>query len=407
MEKLNQTQLSELFASESGMSRAAAEQFVKSFFDIIADKVISDGLVKVKGLGTFKLLQMEDRESVNVNTGERFTIAGHQKISFTPDAVLKETLNRPFSAFETVILSDEQAAVLEAMEEGGAAVVETVTELPEESAAPVGEPAAAPVGEPAAAPAGEPAAAPVEEPAAAPVEEPAAAPVGEPAAGSAAAEPAGQVREITQSRGKRITLKLLVWIISIALVLGLAYVLFWPVIGSRLLAVMDHNTVRTDAARIEVPEIEPVAAIPDTAVTMPVTVPATEQETEQETQQATASAPEAAPAAAGEPAERKPSVPETHPAAAATASVQQAFRLNQADDARDLSEFTAADTVSYRMTGTLGRHVIEKGETLTIIAKHTYGTKKLWPYLAAYNHLDSSKSLKVGAVILIPKLEHK
>ncbi|MCQ2065138.1 MAG: HU family DNA-binding protein [Bacteroidaceae bacterium] len=395
MEKLNQTQLSELFASESGMSRAAAEQFVKSFFDIIADKVISDGLVKVKGLGTFKLLQMEDRESVNVNTGERFTIAGHQKISFTPDAVLKETLNRPFSAFETVILSDEQAAALEAMEEGGAAVVETVTELPEESAAPVGEPAAAPVEEPAAAP--------VEEPAAAPVEEPAAATVGEPAAGSAAAEPAGQVREITQSRGKRITLKLLVWIISIALVLGLAYVLFWPVIGSRLLAVMDHNTVRTDAAGIEVPEIEPVAAIPDTAVTMPVTV----TETQQETQQATASAPEAAPAAAGEPAERKPSVPETHPAAAATASVQQAFRLNQADDARDLSEFTAADTVSYRMTGTLGRHVIEKGETLTIIAKHTYGTKKLWPYLAAYNHLDSSKSLKVGAVILIPKLEHK
>ena len=395
MEKLNQTQLSELFASESGMSRAAAEQFVKSFFDIIADKVISDGLVKVKGLGTFKLLQMEDRESVNVNTGERFTIAGHQKISFTPDAVLKETLNRPFSAFETVILSDEQAAALEAMEEGGAAVVETVTELPEESAAPVGDPAAAPVEEPAAAP--------VEEPAAAPVEEPAAATVGEPAAGSAAAEPAGQVREITQSRGKRITLKLLVWIISIALVLGLAYVLFWPVIGSRLLAVMDHNTVRTDAARIEVPEIEPVAAIPDTAVTMPVTV----TETQQETQQATASAPEAAPAAAGEPAERKPSVPETHPAAAATASVQQAFRLNQADDARDLSEFTAADTVSYRMTGTLGRHVIEKGETLTIIAKHTYGTKKLWPYLAAYNHLDSSKSLKVGAVILIPKLEHK
>ena len=403
MEKLNQTQLSELFASESGMSRAAAEQFVKSFFDIIADKVISDGLVKVKGLGTFKLLQMEDRESVNVNTGERFTIAGHQKISFTPDAVLKETLNRPFSAFETVILSDEQAAALEAMEEGGAAVVETVTELPEESAAPVGEPAAAPVGEPAAAPVGEPAAAPVEEPAAAPVEEPAAAPVEEPAAAPAAAEPAGQVREITQSRGKRITLKLLVWIISIALVLGLAYVLFWPVIGSRLLAVMDHNTVRTDAARIEVPEIEPVAAIPDTAVTMPVTV----TETQQETQQATASAPEAAPAAAGEPAERKPSVPETHPAAAATASVQQAFRLNQADDARDLSEFTAADTVSYRMTGTLGRHVIEKGETLTIIAKHTYGTKKLWPYLAAYNHLDSSKSLKVGAVILIPKLEHK
>ena len=87
--KINLSQLAERLAQDGGISKAASEQFVKNFFDIITQNVISDGLVKVKGLGTFKLVQMEDRESVNVNTGERFTIEGHQKISFIPDPDLK------------------------------------------------------------------------------------------------------------------------------------------------------------------------------------------------------------------------------------------------------------------------------------------------------------------------------
>ena len=78
--KINLSQLAEMLAQVGGMSKTASEQFVKTFFDIISQGVLSEGLVKVKGLGTFKLLQMEDRESINVNTGERFTIEGHQKI---------------------------------------------------------------------------------------------------------------------------------------------------------------------------------------------------------------------------------------------------------------------------------------------------------------------------------------
>lgn len=115
--KINLSQLADLLSQAGGMSKAASEQFVKNFFDIISQSVLSEGLVKVKGLGTFKLVQMEDRESVNVNSGERFTIEGHQKISFIPDADLKDRINKPFAAFETVEISEEQAAQIDKMEQ--------------------------------------------------------------------------------------------------------------------------------------------------------------------------------------------------------------------------------------------------------------------------------------------------
>lgn len=125
--KINLSQLADLLAQAGGMSKAASEQFVKNFFDIISQTVLTEGLVKVKGLGTFKLVQMEDRESVNVNSGERFTIEGHQKISFVPDAELKDRINKPFAAFETVEITEEQADRLNQMDEGQPGNSENVT----------------------------------------------------------------------------------------------------------------------------------------------------------------------------------------------------------------------------------------------------------------------------------------
>ena len=118
--KINLSQLADLLSQAGGMSKAASEQFVKNFFDIISQSVLTEGVVKVKGLGTFKLVDMEDRESVNVNTGERFTIEGHQKISFVPDADLKDRINKPFASFETVEITEEQAARLDSMEQSDA-----------------------------------------------------------------------------------------------------------------------------------------------------------------------------------------------------------------------------------------------------------------------------------------------
>ena len=125
--KINLSQLADMLAQAGGMSKAASEQFVKNFFDIISQTVLTEGLVKVKGLGTFKLVQMEDRESVNVNSGERFTIEGHQKISFVPDADLKDRINKPFAAFETVEITEEQADRLNKMEQGQPGETENVT----------------------------------------------------------------------------------------------------------------------------------------------------------------------------------------------------------------------------------------------------------------------------------------
>ena len=83
-----------------------AEAFVAMVFDVVNEGLQKDKLVKVKGLGTFKVAAVKDRESVNVNTGERVLIEGHDKITFTPDAVLRDFVNKPFAQFETVVVKD-------------------------------------------------------------------------------------------------------------------------------------------------------------------------------------------------------------------------------------------------------------------------------------------------------------
>lgn len=83
-----------------------AEQFVTTFFDIIRENLRLDKIVKVRGLGTFKMVDVEARESVKVGTGERYVIDGHSKVSFTPDPVLRDAVNRPFADFDTVFLND-------------------------------------------------------------------------------------------------------------------------------------------------------------------------------------------------------------------------------------------------------------------------------------------------------------
>ena len=80
--KLNLSQIAELLAVKSGMSKASSEKFTKTFFDIISDNTVAGESVKIKGLGTFKTIQVENRESVNVNTGERFVIPGDSKVNF-------------------------------------------------------------------------------------------------------------------------------------------------------------------------------------------------------------------------------------------------------------------------------------------------------------------------------------
>ena len=104
--KLSIQDLALVFAEQSGMDVKASTAFVKTVFEIIEEYIAIDKIVKIKGFGTFKLINVSDRESVNVNTGERIVIAGHTKLSFTPDTVLKDAVNRPFADFETTPLNE-------------------------------------------------------------------------------------------------------------------------------------------------------------------------------------------------------------------------------------------------------------------------------------------------------------
>ena len=93
-------------AKQHNLSNADATAFIDAFFSIVSSELKNGNQVKIKGLGTFKVQSVKPRESVNVNTGERVLIEGHDKISFTPDAVMKELVNKPFSQFETVVIND-------------------------------------------------------------------------------------------------------------------------------------------------------------------------------------------------------------------------------------------------------------------------------------------------------------
>lgn len=101
--------IADFLCYRSGITKREAEQFVRAFFEVIQQGLERDQYVKIKGFGTFKLVEVGQRESVNINTGERFQINGHTKVSFTPDTSLKDLVNRPFSHFQTVILNDETA----------------------------------------------------------------------------------------------------------------------------------------------------------------------------------------------------------------------------------------------------------------------------------------------------------
>ncbi|MFW5598876.1 MAG: HU family DNA-binding protein, partial [Bacteroidales bacterium] len=146
--KISLQELAEFMtAADETLDKKTCEAFARTLFEVVEEALLSDKFVKVKGFGTFKLVAVSDRESVNINTGERFQIEGHTKVSFIPDNTLKEEINRPFAHFETIDLSDEtEQAELDAIDAAAAEEAleneeaeETVEEVAEEM--PADEPA--------------------------------------------------------------------------------------------------------------------------------------------------------------------------------------------------------------------------------------------------------------------------
>lgn len=462
--KLNQSDLADLYARKSGMQKGVSEQFVKAFFDLIADAVLEEGLVKIKGFGTFKKIAVADRESVNVNTGERFVIPGRPKITFTPDEGLKASINKPFASFETITLSDEQARILEsdatsnpdtapAVEESAPAVEEatpaaaekvspTVVEAPVAELAPVVEPTT-PAVEPTTlveekatpaivetptvveapaveetAPAVEPApvveeSAPAVEPA--PVVEETAPAVADTAPEEKKVTP--EVRNITQSKGTRFLLRLIVWLLSIVLIILVVLYLFWPLLTAGALASIE-KLLKGEPEEVSVEQVitstpldmdDPFLAdsiqmdsislktdsIPADTLTIAEVINETVDATDTET--------------AVQQADQKDAVEiKSEPEKPMKSNAKpEKFAMIKSDVDRSLSSIGVQDTVNYRMVGTMMEHVVQEDETLTLISLHIYGSKKLWPYIAAYNKVKNPGSIHPGTKIRIPILENR
>ncbi|MCF2564378.1 HU family DNA-binding protein [Prevotella brevis] len=192
MNKLTLNNIAKVLVEKNGLEPKEAMMFTTAMFDLIHDRLNEEGIVKVKGLGTFKMIRVEARESINVRTGERVLIDSHAKITFTPDAVMKELVNKPFSQFETVVLNDdveftdmksEETTDETNNSEQSESLVDVVSEggTPEPAPEPAPEPVAEVAPEPAPVVAPEPVAEVAPEPAPVVAPEPVAEPTPEPA----------------------------------------------------------------------------------------------------------------------------------------------------------------------------------------------------------------------------------
>ncbi|MBO7261088.1 MAG: HU family DNA-binding protein [Bacteroidaceae bacterium] len=491
--RLNQKQLADLLYNASGLSRNKSEQFVKNFFEIIEDELLKGEQVKIKGLGVFKTVKIEERESVNVNTGERIVIDGYIKPSFTPDSALKDLINKPFASFESMVLSDfqaemisssidssedndntiddettidEESVVIEQSVEEKAEIeeitieepetvkeeeenavdeqlsdTEQITEVPEAEKAISAEVEAEATAEPE--PVEEVEATvepetieeveatvepePVEESEPVEVAEPIAEPefeqevaeetiseqeseeiaeelepAGEP---EPIGEPAGEPEPIEEpvstttisseridnknviSKSKRNALRVLVWIFSLVLVVLLALYMLYPVIIQQYMKWQYNSLKSDDNTEIVVEKVQENIA---ESVTEDDNVQTDDVVAEKvsENEIRTISEVSAEDITRGDPSEIK-------------------FRLNSADERKDLADFTVKDTVNYEIVGTLAEHTLKKNEILTVLSEKYYGTKKLWPYIVKYNNFEDFNKLYPGMKVKIPRLKNK
>lgn len=383
----------------SGLSRRAsmpvryAEEFVASFFALIDEGLLHDNIIKVKGLGTFKLIDVEPRKSVNVNTGEHFEIAGHTKVSFTPDPVLRDAVNKPFIEFETVILNEgTDTALMEATDdEVVAEVAETVekdVDVAEQNIQPLMEqPATETADQPAEtiveeqpeaeaeqpeAEAEQPEAIQEEQPAEEPVAEPTVVEEAEPVVQNDLArenivlEPAAPTKESVNkfANMEKENHHNALWFVLTALlftIIGYCLGYYWhPVALPELCSNQEQPAASVSSSTDE------VATAPDDSVTV-------EYDIEPE------AAPEAAPEA----------------------------KTDAKPDLSAAADYPQIEGGEYAIVGVLANDTMKVGKMLTKMAIQYYGDKNLYVYICAMNHIDNPDVVPLNKPLLIPKLEKK
>ncbi len=370
------TELADMLAQKANISKREAQQFLTDFIETIQDGVNNDKLVKIKGLGTFKVIDVDARESVNVNTGERVTIDSHQKLTFTPDAAMKELVNKPFSQFETVVLNegvefDDEADVEEPVIVDETAEPETVvkpTLKSEPTITPKFESVVEPTVEPTVEP--EPIIVPEPEPVIEQKVEPEPEPTGisesESDANSVSImEQTNEVAEVEDKSASYWWLWLLIAVIAcvISFVGGYLY--------GRHVDVQSLQSEKTPADTIM--QKAPVV-VKDTTKTVVVDSVQVKSEVEELSE-------------VKEPELKQPE-PEPEPE----------WKKYEAMDVR-------VRTGAYGIIGTDRMEKVRPGDTMKRIARRTLG-EGMECYIEVYNHLSTS-DLKEGQEVKIPKLKLK
>lgn len=376
-ERLHIQDIATLLAKRSRITKDESEAFVREFFLLIEQGLEKDNYVRIKGLGIFKLIGIGSRESVNVNTGERFTIEGHTKISFTPESSLKDVINKPFAHFETVVLnentvlddtptetvSEENEESLSASEEVKKEPVLVEEEVQEKSVAvSVQQIEEKDTDEPSA-----------EEIIAAEIQSVEQVSVTEEVVEKpvVAVNPDVIEKEKPSEKAKvdKAAFTYLVGIIVVVLLLcggALTYV-YYPQLFS---AGQKGTAIKTKPVVADAPVIPEIPLDTVKADAIAETV--------------SAKKPEVTP-------EKKPVQP--------AASVKPPRALLPVEP----------DSVNYVIVGTKTLYTIKEGETLTRVSLRFYGTKDLWPYIVKHNRevIKNPDRVPYGTTLKIPELAKK
>ena len=466
MGKILLNNIAEELASKSGLTRDAADNFMRAFVVTIEKGLQEDSIVKVKGLGTFKLLEVSDRDSVNVNTGERITIKGHRKVTFTPDTAMKELVNRPFAHFEPTELSDsyptEEESIVSETQSDESDEMETSTETPiietiveetsvEETTHTIEEqeeiteeitevatletpesseatevteeiitetPAAEAVvekfvatetAEPnevteVAEPTGTPEAKTEEEQ---PAEEKT-KPAEEPIAESATAEAPKQAPKKQRRFG---------WFMALLIIAATVGAYYWY--STQLVDIKQSSQdIEEELSTITVnPNLEEELGsswsnesktqAPQAAKKEETAVPLKEQTPTSTIVESTE--PKEVKSATPVPT-KEDNAPASKPATTPPSTSGTKFcavTLTEALSTKEIKDITLADTTDYVIASTLTTHKLRNGETIILLAKKYYGDKRLWPYIVKYNKLKDFNNVAIGQVINIPILQEK
>lgn len=458
--KLLLKDLAKYLAADSKLTEQASEEFIRLFFSTIQDGLNKDGQVKIKGWGTFKVIETSDRTSVDVSTGNRITIDGYKKLTFVPEASLKDIINKPFSSFETVPLDEDYVESPDEIIEHQVAadnddddstneetvnksnIVEPVidqatqiftdTKMEKTSE----EPAKVETAEVTKVDETNETAQEAESTEVA--EKPTTNDQNEKVSKSTTnITSSGLPKQAEELSDKDFVFYLpkeshgyywYIWVpILICLIIGAAiYCIFQDdvtsdklpfgfkrknelVVKNPTLTPVDYvNPSYSDTACVTIATntaktVEQEVTVEPTTVTEPnVTVEPKTAKLAQLADTVKTSMSKESIVKGDTLAVQSPAlVKEIIPSGPYTLQLTDAFKQ------KPLKDITPADTTSYAIAGTVTTHTLKSGETLTSVALHYYGDKRLWPYIVKYNDLKNHNNLAIGQKLKIPYLKNK